>query len=158
MLARFLTLYGHRLLPAWQGLLGADNPGSGVTHSPDRKDTVEELVGPPDGQEHGRADDRGAPGRVGAVRSLGAAAESGCWRRTCGGRAQVSGEPAPWVMQLPVNQGCSLNRGLGVPGQGTFYRPEGPPGAERHEQVFVNSSQYKVPEQSTEVAIAAQST
>lgn len=93
---RVLTRYDDGLLPARQGLLGADDPGGGVTHSRDGEEAAKELAGRPGGREHGRAAGQGrrvvgvpeAPLRSGCaarreLRALAAGPAAGQRRHTC---------------------------------------------------------------------------
>jgi hypothetical protein len=72
---RLFTCYGGRLLPARQGLLGADDLRGGVAHPRVGKEAAEELASPPGGREHGRdgAAARGAGLGAGAHREGGRA-------------------------------------------------------------------------------------
>lgn len=100
MRGRFLTRYDDGLLPARQGLLGADDLGGGVTHSRDGEEPVKELAGRPGGREHGRAVGQGAAGRSGAEAPL---------RRVR--LARRGGSCVPWTRGRRVGQRRHVRRG-----------------------------------------------
>lgn len=101
MRGRVLTRYDDGLLPARQGLLGADDLGGGVTHSRDGEEPVKELAGRPGGREHGRAVGQGAAGRSGAEAPL---------RRVR--LARRGGSCVPWTRGRRVGQRRHVRRGL----------------------------------------------
>lgn len=120
--------YEDRLLPARQGLLGADDLRGGVAHSRGQEEAVEEPASSPGGHEHVRASGRGATRRDGAVAS-GAAAEEAAGarrrdRRALGGRARVRpGRVRCGLWPLPPRNRGYPRRGPGALSQGVF-----PPG------------------------------
>lgn len=165
MRGRVLTRYDNGLLPARQGLLGADDLGGGVTHSRDRKEAVKELASPPGGREHGRATGQRAAGRSGAEAPLrsGRLARRGAARRElraldaglAGGLATTR---APRVVPLPPPR----NRG--------YYSASGREGQDRGRVLALSRAcagrnlrvlaplLYKVPGRRTSVLMAVRST
>lgn len=161
MRGRVLTRYDDGLLPAWQGLLGADDLGGGVTHSRDRKEAVKELAGRPGGREHGRATGQGAAGLSGAEAPL--QSGRGAARRElraldaglAGGLATTR---APRVVPLPPPR----NRG--------YYSASGREGQDRGRVLALSRAcagrnlrvlaplLYKVPGRRTSVLMAVRST
>lgn len=83
--SRVLTRHGNWLLPARQGLLGADDFRTRVAHSRDGEKAVEELASPPGDRQHRQAADRGGAAggtaRSRAEQQLGDRRALDCWRR-----------------------------------------------------------------------------
>lgn len=83
--SRVLTRHGNWLLPARQGLLGADDFRTRVAHSRDGEKAVEELASPPGDRQHRQAADRGGAAggtaRSRAEQQLRDRRALDCWRR-----------------------------------------------------------------------------
>lgn len=135
---RALTRHGDRVLPARQGLLGADHLRSGVAHSRDWNQAVEELASPPGGREHERAAGRGAAGGRrgrGAERQPRAGERwNDCWRPR-GDRCALSRRAPEW--RLPKAQAArAVTEGV--------FSPQRVPRPRRHPRVFLARLQYPV--------------